>query len=517
MAELPAYDNVKFSVFDIDQQNLEQSWKDVKHETDDFLTQWGIDGLRSGLDEHVRTVLVEKPYVCEDFRSLHRHFYGRKFRERTSMCVRLHFFRKELTLSQILLVGAQQDYLGSSVIEPLLTRCIGRTVLDPVKLGHDPSNVHLLGTTFRSRIGGQVYEVRGYPFRSQNSESTVCAHVTMWAVCRYLSTKFKLYRKHLPFELIEMAGRRNGRVVPHHGLNYADYSEILDRFGCHPVIVANHGLGSHPFSAKTGETKSQTELINFERNLYTYIESGFPLIATFGGHVVSVVGHTSKTPQEVDEQIKSLNEPVHAAELVGSYVVMDDNDFPYQFMSRQTGSKGEYKKTLGEIRGIVVPLPDEVYLRPQDVESFISEFIEDQPIANMIQESLSDIPSVGPLIYRPFLTTGASLKEFKLKQLQKKNEDPNPRYHLTLSLPKFVWVIEFSSAELRAKDRAFGEVLLDATAGRSDLEPIFIRIGKYIARNRRVTGKRDIDYAVASSYSTFLQYRHNLGSPVKNV
>jgi len=516
MAELPAYENVQFSVVNIDNSDLGSSWENIKKETGGFLTSWGIEGLRSGLDSHVKTVLVEKPYVCEDFRSLHRHFYGRKFRERTSMCVRLHFFGECLSKTQILLSGAQEDYLGSAVIEPLSTRCIGRTVLDPTKLGHDPASVHLLGTTFNSRIGGKLYTVRGYPFRSQNSEATVCAHVTMWGVCRYLSTKFKLYRKHLPFELIEMAGRRNGRVVPHHGLSYADYSEILDRFGCYPVIVANHGLGGQPFLARNSERINQREFTSFQRNLYTYIESGFPLIASFGGHVVSIVGHTSKSTDEVTSQLQHQTEPVHAAELVDKYVVMDDNVFPYQFMSRQAKEENQYRRSLSEVRGIVVPLPDEVYLRPQDVESFISNFIEDDLVKPLITESRSVSPD-GPLVYRPFLTTGASLKAFKLKQLQNEPNEKVPHYHLGLSLPKFVWVIELSTIGLRAEDKAFGEVLLDATAGISDLEPIFIRIGKFIGRNRRIAENRGIHYVQATTYSTFRQYRHNLGAPALNV
>lgn len=513
MADLKGYKNLKFCVVHIEEDDPKKSWLKIQEATGNFLTEWGIDGLRAGLDKYVKTVLIETPYVCEDFRSLHRHFYGRKFRERTSKCARLHFFRGEnLSKGQILLEGAHEDYLGSAVIEPLLVRCIGRTVFDPMKLGHDPDRVHLLSTRFTNRIGGQLYKIRGYPFRSQNSEATVCAHVTMWGVCRYLSTKFKLYRKHLPFELIEMAGRRNGRVVPHHGLSYSDYSEILDRFGCHPVIVSNHGLGAQPFTAKPNVKIKQSEFVKFQKNLYTYIESGFPLIASFGGHVVSIVGHTSKGLEEVSKQLENQTEPVHASELVDQYVVMDDNEFPYQFMARTKENGVPYKRSLDQVGGIVVPLPDEVYLRPQDVDSFTIEFIKAEPIEGMIAESLKQSDSELPLIYRPLLTTGASFKEFKLKQLKENHRDKLPHYHLSLSLPKFIWVIELSSAGLRGEDKAFGEILLDATAGKSDLEPIFIRIGEFIARSRGDQSNKDLDYVKSSPYSTFRQYRHNLGS-----
>ena len=517
MANLPSYENIRFLPVHINKDDRSQSWKEIQEKTGGFLTDWGVEGLRAGLDDFVTTVVIETPYVCEDFRSLHRHFYGRKFRERTSKCVRLHFFSGEhLGPTQILLEGAEDAYIGSSVIEPLSKRCIGRTVLDPSKLGHDPEKVHLLGTTFRNRIGGLKYDCRGYPFRSQNNEATVCAHVTMWAVCRYLSTKFKLYRKHLPFELIEMAGRRNGRVVPHHGLNYADYSEMLDRFGCHPVIVANHGHGPQPFSNNKGKIKPK-EFVEFQQNLYAYIESGFPLISTFGNHVVSIIGHTLKEPSAIAAKTQNNAGPMHASELVDRYVVMDDNCFPYQFMGRTSQENGGYPNTLEQLRGIVVPLPDEIYLRPQDVELFIKTLLKKPKIKGIVQDSLDRLKAEGPLIYRPFIATGASLKAFKLDRFKREPGDVAPQYELRLSLPKFVWCVELSTPSLRAEDRAFGEILLDATAGESDLEPIFARIGPYIARYRTKEDERELEYVDMNPYHTFTQYRHNLGTPPTNA
>jgi len=222
MADLPAYENIQFQLVIVDPEDIESSWKEAQEATGGLLTDWGVAKLREGLDPYVKSILIEKPYVCEDFRSLHRHFYGRKFRERPSKCARLHFFNEIVSDIDLLEDETNELYIGFSVIEPLVVRCIGRTVIDPRKVGHSPDRVHLLSTRFTNRIGGKRYECAGFPYRTQSNEATVCAHVTMWAVCRYLSQRFKLYRKHMPYELIEMAGRRNGRVVPHHGLSYAD-------------------------------------------------------------------------------------------------------------------------------------------------------------------------------------------------------------------------------------------------------------------------------------------------------
>jgi len=517
MATFPAYENIQFVLILIDEANVDDSWGKVKDSTSGKLTDWGVSKLREGLDDYVKTVLVEMPYVCEDYGSLHRHFYGRKFRERPSKCVRLHFFNKQLSERDILLSDASENYIGFSVIEPLARRCIGRTIIDPAKIGHDLRQVHLLTTVFNNRIGGLLYRCQGFPYRTQSNEATVCAHVTMWAVCRFLSTKFRAYRKHLPFELIEMAGRRNGRVVPHHGLSYADYSEMLDRFGCHPVIVSNHGLGDSPFSDSNREITNEKEYAQFLKNLYCYIESGFPLIATFGGHVVSIVGHVSLDNDQAKLRAEPCDAPIHASVLVDEYVVMDDNFFPYQIIQRSASLPPNYPRNLRQLRGFVVPLPDQVYLRPQDVDNFIVRLMKKQAYERIIDSALADLRQTEPIVYRPFLTTGVSFKQFKHKRLMDTPGDLAIRLQLVLSLPRFIWCVELSTPSLREEDRAFGEILLDATAGESDLEPIFVRIGSEIIRSKADDGESRVDYYERNAYSDFAQYRHNLGAPPPNV
>ena len=523
MADLPAYENIKFRLVEIvgdNDSSLESCWKQVQDASGGLLTDWGVEKLREGLDGFVKSILVETPYVCEDFQSLHRHFYGRKFRERPSKCARLHFFNSVVSEHDLLEDEANHSYIGFSVIEPLVKRCIGRTVIDPQKVGHSLDNVHLLSTRFTNRIGGKRYDCSGFPYRTQSNEATVCAHVTMWAVCRHLSQRFKLYRKHMPYELIEMAGRRNGRVVPHHGLSYADYSEMLDRFGCHPIIVSNHGFGPTPFSASSDKIVSQRHFVSFLKSLYCYIESGFPLIATFGGHVVSIVGHKSLEQKLVAERTEVAvgDSPsdtlIHASELVDEYIAMDDNCFPYQVLPRTPNKEGDgYSRSLEQIRGVVVPLPDEVFLRPRDVDGYVAKLLKEQDFKQLVDTFMNENTKGEPLVYRPFLTTGVSFKQFKLEQQKVTPNDYAIGLQLLLSLPRFVWCVEFSTPSLKAEDRAFGEVLLDATAGESDLEPIFIRIGSNITRSPVLNGDTQLDYFKDNPYIKFAQYRHNLGNP----
>jgi len=264
---------------------------------------------------------------------------------------------------------------------------------------------------------------------------------------------------------------------------------------------------------------SQRDFASFLRSLYCYIESGFPLIATFGGHVVSIVGHKSLEPGDISERIETAEggKPsetlIHASELVDEYIAMDDHCFPYQVLPRTAnGTETGYSRSLEQIRGIVVPLPDEVFLRPRDVDGYVKKLLNEPKFSQIVDVFMEEAEGE-PLVYRPFLTTGVSFKQFKLNQQKSIPDDYAVGLQLLLSLPRFVWCVELSTPSLRAQDRAFGEILLDATAGESDLEPIFVRIGSHIARSPVQQGDTQLDYFKENPYTKFAQYRHNLGNP----
>ena len=161
-----------------------------------------------------------------------------------------------------------------------------------------------------------------------------------------------------------------------------------------------------------------------------------------------------------------------------------------------------------------MPLPDEVFLRPRDVDGYVAKFLKEPNFKRIVDAFMVEETKGEPLVYRPFLTTGVSFKQFKLKRLKETPDDYAMGLQLLLSLPRFIWCVELSTPSLRAEDRAFGEILLDATAGESDLEPIFIRIGSHIARSPLHNGNSQLDYFKDNPYTKFAQYRHNLGAPI---
>ena len=106
-----------------------------------YMTRWRLKTLCSGLQAAARTVVIEPHYICRDFRNLFSHFYSKKFLPRDAHCSRVHFFRAS-GLDELQVTAHsdawQSEYLGFGVIQPVVDRCLGRSVYDPLRLGRDP-------------------------------------------------------------------------------------------------------------------------------------------------------------------------------------------------------------------------------------------------------------------------------------------------------------------------------------------------------------------------------------------
>jgi hypothetical protein len=159
---------------------------------------------------------------------------------------------------------------------------------------------------------------------SQDTEATVCAHTALWSVCRYLSERYTVYPETYPYDFITGTTDTNGRTAPYRKMTYTDYSRLLTRFGCHPEILFMREDTTNLWGKKTS-TLSAEKLTR----LYTYVESGFPVLASFRGHVVSLVGHTmdlSRTPKP------NQHGWIDSSGYLKQFVVVDDNRFPYQLL-----------------------------------------------------------------------------------------------------------------------------------------------------------------------------------------
>ena len=144
-----------------------------------------------------------------------------------------------------------------------------------------------------------------------------------------MSERYHEYRELYPYDFIRMTGDTEGRRVPYRGMTYSDYSKILSQFGCHPAIIRPKGTEVHIASVKSRDwTKDRDTFFD----LYSYVESGFPVLTSFGGHVVNIIGHTMSGDLP-SGAVQDKHGFYNSSYLVDRYIVVDDNFFPYRLLA----------------------------------------------------------------------------------------------------------------------------------------------------------------------------------------
>ncbi len=464
------------------------------------ITLPAINFFRNGLHGIVKTILVEPFYICKDYRNLYSQFFSKKFIERSSYCSRVHFFsEKGLTEQDIVYYPEiyQESYIGYSVIQPIEKKCIGRTVIDPFKLRYTESNFYCLRTKFKVNINGAEYFVTGYPYSSQNAEASVCAHTALWCACRYLSERYSVYKDFFPYDLIDLAENSEGRKVPYRGMTYKDYSNILLNFGTFPAILRKRNSA-------------------FYYDFYSYIESGFPVLVSFEGHVINIIGHTlfNKLPSDATCNHYGFYDSLS---LVDKYIAVDDNFFPYQMLGNKTDIDN-YGTIYGDkidisvenIKTAVIPLPEKVYLPPQDARKFCYAWYDENNITALLKElKVVSKPDKEKVICRLFLTSAKSFKKRK-RDLSINIETGIEKdvvslvFPVDISLPHFIWVMEISIISEYLRGKCLGEVILDASSNKHAIKMVYARLGKEVYyQNKNISfSNNDIFYS---------QYTHNLG------
>lgn len=507
------YKAADLSIVKVESGKESFAWENVRQLCPD-LSEWGAGILKSGLNGHVASILVEPHYMCKDYRNIFGHFYSKKFVERSPASTRLHFFSKShLSVSDVLLRNEEnaKEYIGFSVIQPALNqhtgRCLGRTIIDPMKCGHKQETLFCLRATFKVHLQGADYAVCGYPYMTQSGEAIVCAHSALWGVCRYLSERYREYAEVYPYNLVQMTGDTNGRRVPYRGMLYTDYSTILSNFGCHPVICKPRTFPC---------TDWLKDKIAFQ-NIYSYVESGIPVLMSFRGHVATVIGHTVRADLAYDSPDEHGFHDSYA--LVKQYVVIDDNFFPYQLLGSHGDDVGvnygkRFEKQLTPfpsketVYAAVVPLPEKAFMEPHIARTIGTDFFGHKQIKPILSQLITDLnKGTDPLITRLFLTTSNAFKKRKRSLLDEAagaNIDPLSQFPLRLSLPHFIWIMEISPLSLYQNRRVVGEVVIDASADFHERGLIYARLG-----NRLFFGNKFSTEPQAKS--TFVQYTHNLG------
>ena len=404
--------------------------------------------LRAGLDARCKQILVEYNYNDKDYRSTYYSYYAKKGYRYEINCVRLHFFDDAVKLNgwDLRFEKGPSSYFGYMVLRPTKLNTIGRTVISPgaVRGFHG----HLIEADHKVHLLGHRLLVKGFPYMSQHSDISVCAHAACWAILRHNSERFSRYAEFLTYDITRMAHEIDpGGLLPSNGLHVGHAERIFAEAGTYPMLIL----------------KDDTEPGAFRRQLFAYIESGFPLFAEIEKeqHAVAIigygpgVGHTTKPA------------PCHFhSDRMQSLIVMDDNFFPYHEVTA-TDAQGYGWQ---DFSAFIVPLPDKVYY-PADAVDERAMLLATEPYFGF------DHSALGSPTVRYFLTTAAHLRKFTHQH--RSQFDPElAGAVMELSLPQFVWIIEIASDEQARNGQIQTRAIIDATASPYEDVPVFLMYDK---------------------------------------
>jgi len=423
------------------------TWVDLYRIAQPELEKPGLQKLVAALNTSVKCVAVERHYIDKDYRDTFFNFHSKRFSTPNSRCLRLHFFNRSIARAELKeSTKVNGAYLGYSIIRPTKPNCIGRTLLDPVSRG-PASGFAALCEEHVSILGCEL-KIRGFPFISQDADVTVCAQSALWMLLRYYSNRYNVYPETYPFQIGNLTKDYSvGRVVPTSGLYVWQMAEALRRLG----------FGSVIYTRALYRTQ-------FDHLLYTYVESGIPVLAGTKDHVLVAFGHRSDfsiTPPAAPG-------PIFTSQFNSALIINDDNAVPYQLLHENGAISGPGAQSsrfkFTDVVDFVVPLPEKVFLPAEGFKTVVTAILEKSDEFGV--KVLSPELQKERLVLRLFLTSGRSFKKH-LAERGMGHPQVEDMYR-NLPLPHFIWVCEISHASHYAKHEILGEILWDATRNASE-------------------------------------------------
>jgi len=476
-------------LFKLIQVGSPENWEALISKTNYWLVPEDQEKLAKLLSSTVKCILIEYEYIDKDYRDTYSNFYSKKFAHYPSRTIRLHFFGRHLENQDIWRLDEfKGHYIGYSIIRPTRVRSIGRTIIDPSKLPNIQG--HMCQAEYDVHLLGQSLKVRGFPFITQDSDVTVCAHAAAWMLFRYFSEKYRNYSEVYPFQITHLTSdHSHGRIVPSTGVTISQLAEIFFEFGFHPRIY-------------TRGTFDNPEM--FKRILYYYVESGIPVVAGMAEkeHAVTIFGHRMNlNPLET----KSL---YYSSDFLDGFIFNDDNSMPYGVLPLKHTAGCEY--ALDDINSFVVPLYEKIYLTAEHIETLFSRVTGDSKLFALRNQS----PSLynNQIVYRIFLTSAKSYKAFWRKY---RFNQPLAQLYLQIPMPRFIWVCELTTLDryTRSNPKVLGEIIWDATASQNEVLPYILHYPElFTAMDRNIIGPKPNDFLKIAfkTYDEYDIYKNNL-------
>lgn len=477
------------------------------------------------------TIIQEEYHIDKSFRDTYymyfsnQHFHTKRYSRRLSFVRGVigyeEFFSTDEREQEII----QNSFMGSCVINPLVSGAIGRTLIAPCWLLDNASvPAYMRLSDFTVHVLGKEFTVRAFPFRMQDEETMRCTEVTLLNLLEYYSNSYNDYQSVVPKDIIENEQKHSHeRVLPSRGITYPVLTKVLSDFGFSPRLYNLGAIENFNMSATTQDEE-------LRRWLHYYIESGIPVAlnllpisGTAAGHSMVCIGHGKRKDELVKKALKqkrilwATREECHpiinSADFYEDYVVVDDNQPVYQVRNyRQLSIYPDMR-----VVNIAAPLYKRMFLDAPDASSIIMTLLQEKDYG-INEWTKGFLEKNEDVIIRLFMASSKSFKSFRKRTLS--NLGAREAYSI-VPMPRFVWVCELYRKQeyLSGNLQAFGEIVIDATSApnRGNRSLIMMHYPKSIVVRYPQQTEACFDEIVKlEDDGLFPGYSHNLDE-IKNI
>ena len=421
-----------------------------------------ISELINRIGSECKLVVIEYPYRDFDFSSVYSTFYSKKHMEVSKDCIRLHLFTsKELE---------NKFYIGNIVVRDSRVSSMGRAILLPKYLMQVDISYTVM-SLFKSHIMGKEFTIETFPWMSQDTDIAICAHVAVWSINNYYANKYPNYNLKSIAQIAEITPMYMGRKTPSHGLNLLQISEMFSKIGFYPLVLQ----------------KNQQNPEEFFQAVYSYIESGIPMVAamTQKEHAVAIVGHSKVNKEKIN---KSKDSIIHTGDYLEDLIISDDNEFPFSKIS-----KSNNKYIFDDLDYVIVPLYEKMYINANIVYERAKAIINSKILS--IDEQV---------VVRVYITSARSLK----REILNDNNMNSVLKSIILRLhtPQFIWCVDISTKDEYFYEKTSAKIIIDSTAGTYENDPWLLMHDK-----EKVIWKHNQKiYTEEETINAYNMYKNNL-------
>ncbi len=417
------------------------------------------------------TILLESYHIDKFYRDCYYMYFSNQHFQIDRYCKRISFFRG-IWKREVFLNGNKEDinkqlnssFIGTCVVRPVSGGVVGRSLLNP-KYIVQPKSSYIRMSKYEVDILGVKLEVPAFPYQMQDLETMRCSEVTILNLMDYYSNSYNDYKTTMPSDIVALERKHNHeRVLPSRGITYHQLTKILSDLGFAPRLYNIEAISKN-------ELSSLQQSDHIKRILHYYVTSGIPVAVNVEpkgrgvGHSLLCIGHSMNTNVDkaysnkkyVGNSFDGEYSIINSADFYDEYVVIDDNQFPYEIRSFKNLSL--YSDM--SVTNISVPLYKRMFLEATDAYDISLMILESKKwgIFNLAKEYLKGEKDI---VVRLFLASSKNFKKYRVETFISMSPTISGYYSM-LRMPQFVWVCEIYTRDGYFAKKAFAELVLDGT------------------------------------------------------